>query len=306
MIVSKWRAWRNTAMYQGWGKKQCHFEQWSYRLNDAASARSFLVTAGIAWDTPNNTAAAFIEIKDNKRPLFYQTFPLEAWQASHKNVEISIGDNFFSLHQIRLALPHISGTVEMQQLSPVAEQLSENRSTLSRLVRPFPYCQEVLSMRHTLQGTLHLDNETINWDGGVGYSDKLWGHTFPPHYLYLQSTQFRYDEEVSFMLAMFPAKENQNELSNFIGVLYHEGDVYSFTPYNDTDIKKATIQGEAAEINFVQKDYLLIVKIQENSSQQQFGQQFEVRFFKGNKMIFCGTGKQAVVQVKGAYRNLSI
>ena len=92
---------------------------------------------------------------------------------------------WFSRQGCHIELPGISGEIAYGPFAPL-------RSDIMGPFRFFPMeCRHgVLSMAHTLQGALVLDGCTHSFDGGLGYTEKDSGTSFPRSYLWLQCNDF--------------------------------------------------------------------------------------------------------------------
>lgn len=56
---------------------------------------------------------------------------------------------------------------------------------------PFMECYHgVLSLDHSVDGTLEVDGERISYEGGRGYTEKDWGRSFPSAWVWVQSNDF--------------------------------------------------------------------------------------------------------------------
>lgn len=101
---------------------------------------------------------------------------------------------------------------------------------------PFMQCKHgVVSMNHTIQGTLEIDGEQIAFDGGKGYVEKDWGHGFPSSYIWMQSNHFQ-REEMSFMLSIARITWLHITFSGFVGVLWVKDRFYTFATYTGAKI----------------------------------------------------------------------
>ena len=56
---------------------------------------------------------------------------------------------------------------------------------------PFMECYHgILSMNHNISGVINHNGIDISFDGGKGYMEKDWGHSFPKAYIWMQSNHF--------------------------------------------------------------------------------------------------------------------
>lgn len=98
---------------------------------------------------------------------------------------IRAGSCLFSRRGCKIDLPGVSGEVAYGALTPL-------RSDIMGPFRFLPMeCRHgVISMAHTLSGSLTVDSEQISFSGGTGYLEKDSGTSFPSSYLWLQCSDF--------------------------------------------------------------------------------------------------------------------
>ena len=73
----------------------------------------------------------------------------------------------------------------------------------------------ILSMNHSINGTLILNGKTLSFDKGRGYMEKDWGHSFPEGYIWMQSNHFSKKEtSIKISVAKIPWLR-----SSFIGFI---------------------------------------------------------------------------------------
>lgn len=112
---------------------------------------------------------------------------------------IRAGDCLFSKKGIVIQLPGVSGKITYGALTPLR----------SDIMGPFQYvpmeCRHgVLSMGHTLSGSLSVDGVSCSFDGGRGYLEKDSGTSFPRSYLWMQCNDFPEPCSVMVSVAHIP------------------------------------------------------------------------------------------------------
>ena len=97
-----------------------------------------------------------------------------------------IGENGFSEEGLRL-------DVEQERLSLYGKvEFGLLRMLKSDIMGPFQWfanmecVHSVLSMRHTLRGQLEINNNVLDFNGGIGYIEADRGRSFPTTYLWTQ------------------------------------------------------------------------------------------------------------------------
>ena len=92
---------------------------------------------------------------------------------------------WFTRHGCRIELPGVRGKIDYGPFTPLAGDIMGP-------FRFFPMqCRHgVLSMSHSLRGSVAIDGQLHCFDGGVGYTEKDSGTSFPRSYLWMQCNDF--------------------------------------------------------------------------------------------------------------------
>jgi len=136
---------------------------------------------------------AFVQVITNER-AYNVDFPLDAF---HKGDIVAIGEN-------RFAADGICVNLHSENLDLSGELFYENLTPLvSDIMGPFRFfpmeCRHtVVSMGHTVSGTLTLNGEKLYFDGGRGYIEGDSGKSFPKNYTWVQCNAF---DEPCFVMA---------------------------------------------------------------------------------------------------------
>ena len=98
---------------------------------------------------------------------------------------ISAGSCLFSKNGCNINLPGISGKISYMNLTPL-------RYDIMGIFKYFPMqCRHgVISMNHSLSGSIVIDGILHDFNGGKGYIEKDSGKSFPQSYLWLQCNDF--------------------------------------------------------------------------------------------------------------------
>ncbi len=112
---------------------------------------------------------------------------------------IQVGDNIFSSKGIKISLPGISGSIRYGKLTPL-------HSDIMGIFRFFPMeCRHVIiSMRHTLKGSLTINGNHYDFHGGTGYIEGDSGRSFPSRYVWIQANDFPDKSSITISLAKIP------------------------------------------------------------------------------------------------------
>ncbi len=96
---------------------------------------------------------------------------------------------------------------------------------------PFMECYHgVLSFDHDMNGTLIMNGESVNFDGGRGYIEKDWGRAFPRAWVWGQSNHFDHPgTSITISVATIPWL--RTSFRGFIIGLWHDRKLYRFATY---------------------------------------------------------------------------
>ena len=136
---------------------------------------------------------AFIQVITDRRSYHFE-FPSAVMSS-----EITIGKCRFSADGIHIDLPGIRGDILYSDFVPV-------KSDIMGPFRFFPMeCRhKIVSMRHKLSGSLKIENEIYDFEGGAGYIEGDSGRSFPKKYVWLQANDFADGSSVLMSVAEIP------------------------------------------------------------------------------------------------------
>lgn len=149
-----------------------------------------------------------------------------------RNGVIYAGDCEFSRRGCRISLPGVSGEILYGALTPL-------RSDIMGPFRFLPMeCRHgVISMAHTLGGSVSVDGARHSFDGGLGYIEKDSGTSFPSSYQWLQCNSF--PEPCSVMLSVAHIPFCGLSFEGCICAIMYGGSEYRLATYNGVRILAA-------------------------------------------------------------------
>lgn len=238
-LSKKVKALFNPEMYHGWGKTSNYFEGWYYKLISKDEQNAFAVIPGIAFGE-NNDSHAFIQVLDGKNEdAHYIKFDISEFKPSSSKFELQLGSNSFSYNHIELNLEILKGRVELSNTIPWPSTFYSPGIMGPFSFVPFMECYHgVLSMDHNLSGSLIYKNEEVSVEGGKGYLEKDWGHSFPSAYFWMQSNHFS-EDGISLKASVAKIPWMGTSFVGFIAGLWVKGKLIQFTTYNGTRLKKS-------------------------------------------------------------------
>lgn len=145
---------------------------------------------------------------------------------------IRAGECIFSRYGCKISLPGVQGEIRYGSLSPL------QRDVMGPL-RFFPLeCRHgVVSMAHTLRGSLTVDGTAYDLSGGIGYIEKDSGVSFPQWYLWVQCNQFPLPCALMAAAARVPL--GRGSFTGCICAVQFAGREYLLASYNGARVLKA-------------------------------------------------------------------
>jgi tocopherol cyclase len=241
MVIEKLRRLWQPELFQGNKRYKNYFEGWYFKLVDVSEEYVCAVIPGISLGRSKETSHAFIQCVNGKTgDSRYLSFPIDDFTPSTEKFEISIANNYFSTDSIRLDLNDsdhtIQGTLLFEQVVPYPKNLLSPGFMGWGTFIPFMQCKHgIVSMNHLLKGKLEIDGTPVSFDGGKGYTEKDWGHSFPSSYIWMQSNHFT-NEGMSFTLSLARISWLHTTFTGFGSALWYNGHIYTFATYTGARI----------------------------------------------------------------------
>ena len=93
----------------------------------------------------------------------------------------------------------------------------------------------IISVNHSLKGSINADGIVNNFTGGKGYIEKDWGTSFPEAWLWIQANNFR-DTNSSFTFSVAKIPWRGKYFIGFISFLYLNNKFLVYSTYNNSTI----------------------------------------------------------------------
>lgn len=260
--------------FQSARRKGDWFEGWYFKLVDAAAEHPLAVIPGVSHDESGGTSHSFVQLIRPGGAVRYIRFPYEAFRWSNDRFEIRVSENTFSSEGISLDLPAtddgpaVSGAVEFGDLSPwPVTLLAPGIMGWYRFVPRMECYHGVVSMDHTLSGTLDWGGKDLDFTGGRGYAEKDWGTGFPSSWLWAQSNHFvgptdtRLDG-VSLTLSIARIPWLGSSFTGHIAGLLEGGRLHRFTTYTGSSLTALEFAPGSAAVTIEDRRHILTVNVQ--------------------------------------------
>jgi hypothetical protein len=249
--------------FQGGNQKSRYFEGWYFKNVSSDSGHIWSVIPGISI-VDKNRDHAFIQLINGKTAdTWYVRFPISEFRFSEKKFEVSIGKNHFSFDGFSLDIDDESidfranGQVNFEDVRSLKSTLFNPGIMGWYSFMPFMECYHgLVSMNHSLNGQLKINNETCDFAGGKGYSEKDWGRSMPSAWIWLQCNHF-VTPGISIIFSVAKIPWIRNAFTGFLCVLLFEGKIHRFATYTGAKISEIKLEGESVFILIHNKKHIL-------------------------------------------------
>ncbi|MDB0037940.1 hypothetical protein N9F08_01120 [bacterium] len=253
---------KNPEVFQGNRKKKKYFEGWYFKMVSADDSSIISVIPGISI-SEEGKEHAFIQLINGKTAkTSYFSYPIEAFTFSKDRFAVQLANNFFSEDSIILNIQNDSTSIEGKVYMTNQTKLTRKNKGKKKLAImgwyrfvPFMQCYHgVVSLNHNLSGSLKMNQETHNFDKGLGYIEKDWGKSMPSSWIWMQSNSFN-TEKTSFMLSVANIPWLGKSFTGFLGFYYHDGVAHRFGTYSHAKLQLNPSNSDTLKITISEKEY---------------------------------------------------
>lgn len=233
---------------------------------------------------------AFIQVITN-RESFIAEYPLSQYRKTKDS--LTIGENTFTKNGVELSVnvaeKELSGEIIYDKLVPIPYDIMGPFALF-----PMETKHEVISMNHSLQGSVRLNGQAISFDNGKGYWEGDRGTSFPKSYAWVHCNDF--PQPCSMMLSIAHIPWGKRFFWGCIGVVWINGKQYRLATYKGVRIIDCTEN----RMEVSQGRYRLVIDIENASGQKlaapQHGKMVRIiyenaavkarfRFYKGDSLL---------------------
>lgn len=323
MLKNKLQALFNAEQYHGWGKSKRYFEGWYYKVLNKAEDRAFAFIPGIAMDE-NGVQQAFIQVLDGKKlTAAYHKYDFNQFLPQAGKFEVAIANNFFQRDSIQLDLPNIKGKLTFHNQVPWSSSWYSPNIMGPFSFVPFMQCYHgILSMNHTIEGELTIDEEPIDFTGGKGYMEKDWGRSFPSGYIWMQTNHFS-EDGISLKSSVANIPWMGTSFVGFIAGVWLQDRLIEFTTYNFTKLRKSFANQDTVELVMENGHHLLeifaereaatslaspIAGFMDGRIEESMTAKIQVKLTdkKAKKILLEDTGRNAGLEVAGKLSDIMV
>lgn len=253
----------NASVFQGNLNKRRYFEGWYFKFVSQEGNSIFSIIPGISLSDDRHAFIQVIEGKTGKTD--YSEFTIDSFRADENKFGIQIGDNRFSEKDISLNLSgenfRIIGKVIIN--NPVGWKGSVLNPGIMGWYSwiPFMECYHaVVSLNHSLDGELMINEKEVDFQNGRGYIEKDWGQSFPECWIWAQANCFK-KPGTSLMLSVAKIPWLGKFFIGHIAFLLHNGSIYKFTTWNKSGLSVTKKSDNEVFVTFCGKDQNLEVNV---------------------------------------------
>ena len=109
----------------------------------------------------------------------------------------------------------------------------------------------IVSMDHSLRGSLAVNGQKMDFDGGRGYMEKDWGRAMPRAWVWMQSNHFE-KPGTGFTFSIADIPWGKHYFKGFLGGLLLDGHLYRFATYTGARLHDFTVASDS--VHFVLSD----------------------------------------------------
>ncbi|MFA6308898.1 MAG: tocopherol cyclase family protein [Clostridia bacterium] len=305
--------------FQGHLNKKNYFEGWYYKLISSDRKHSLAIIPGIAAGEDSGSSHSFIQINDSlSGKTEYLKFSKTDFTAHDKDFCIQIKENSFTRKSLSLSLDGktftIHGVLNFYDVIPFPKTLFRRS-----IMGPFGFIPNmecyhgILNIWQKVSGSLVINGETVDFEGGTGYIEKDWGISFPEAWIWLQANNFDH-EGTSFMFSIAHIPWIGKSFTGIIAFLYHDGKYHCLATYNRAKITECAATDNAIDISLKNSSYQMKIKSafppggtliapmkgkMEREITESISGTIFVTLYHKDKIIFSGESTNAGVEISG-------
>ncbi len=212
---------------------------------------------------PDGQESSFLQLIIDQKS-YYFSYPMQQFSFLRNPYEIIVDKCIFTkrsasffLHEKGLCL---KGDIGFGPLTEIAASrfCPDIMGPFSYL--PFLQCRHgILSMGHTVTGSVSVNGKAIDFTGGSGYLEMDSGDSFPDAWIWTQCNQF--PSGARMMLATATVPLGPLRIQGVIGVVMLGGKEYRLATYNGARLKKSVCEHGVTEIEVANRKYRLRVRL---------------------------------------------
>ena len=251
--------------FHGVRSRSPYFEGWYHKIV-SKDRRSIVIIPGMYRSGVVENEFSFIMVFEGATGhVHFERFPISEFSSEIDRYDTRIGKNHFFENGIDLNIKtsnfSLKGSINFENQNPWPVTFKEPGCMGWYNYMPIMECYHgILSMHHSLSGSLSLNNSQVDFNDGIGYTEKDWGKNFPQSWIWVQANHFRKNKiSLSASIARIPLLGTQ--FAGFIIGLLIEDKFYRFTTYRSSKINHLSLKKDKIEWVVKQKELTLKIFI---------------------------------------------
>lgn len=249
---------KHPVLFQGNLDKKKYFEGWYYKqvTADQKTSLSFIPAVSLNPEDPHSFVQYILVQRDDEEltqtRTGYLPYPVSSFSYSTDPFSVTIASSVFTEKSVSVELEdegqHIKGELALGDSHPI--QRSVLHPNIMGVFAYIPHMQcyhGVISMKHSLEGTVRVNDQEIDFTGGRGYIEKDWGSSFPKHYIWLQSNHFE-EPTASLFFSIAHIPFYFTEFEGFICNFVLKDREHRFATYNGSRCRIQEISNQAVHL----------------------------------------------------------
>ncbi|TFG18309.1 MAG: hypothetical protein EU531_00630 [Promethearchaeota archaeon] len=257
--------------FQGNLKKNNYYEGWYNKIVDKNTKYSYAFIPTIAINRKSKSSQAFIQILNGQTGrMHYIRHQLKKFEnLSNNEFAIRIDKCYFSTNGFILDIDRddmkIKGNIRYNNTTLWPRSfLQPNVMGILNYVPFLETYHGIVSMNHTLTGSLNINDTIIDFTNGKGYVEKDWGSSFPEGYIWAQTNHFA-EPELSIVLSVAFVPLFGVKIKGFFCVIWHKGTFYKFTTYTNARVRFLRISGGIIRLLIEDRRYFVDITIDKSN-----------------------------------------
>ncbi|MCQ4672726.1 tocopherol cyclase family protein [Lactonifactor longoviformis] len=219
------RRGRRFGAFMGGKDKREYFEGWYLKHQKGNKTLSFIPSYHVEKD---GRISILIQVITEENAWEFRFLPSQ-YYGDRKRFYCQIGENVFCEKGIRVNLK--SEAAEIQGVLRYGSLTPPSRDIMGPLSYFTMECNHgILSLSHKIHGSLMINGERYNFNGGCGYIEKDWGTSFPEGYVWTQCSVFD-KGHMAFTAAVAKVPVGRWKFSGCIAIVYYGGRQYRLASY---------------------------------------------------------------------------
>jgi hypothetical protein len=246
-------------VFQGSLKEKNYFEGWYFKHVSQKGERAFAVIPGVSLSEDSHSFIQFIDGATGKTG--YYRYPLNEFHYNDRELDLTIGNSRFRHDSIVLNLENedlkINGRIQYQEITRLPRTIMMPGIMGWYSYVPGMECNHgVVSVDHTVTGSVTVNGRENNFDNGRGYIEKDWGISFPESWIWMQCNNFS-ERQASVMVSVAKIPWRKSFFIGFISFISINGKTRVFATYNGAKIVSLKRSGNTSEL-VIRKGTLLL------------------------------------------------